>query len=58
MQTFSRCGLIGFPPELVQSCATEEVARSLGIALAPCTIEEIVLFCIMHFAMGGVLCHQ
>lgn len=47
----SRCGLIGFPPELVQSCATEEVARSLGIALAPCTIEEIV----SHHALCDVV---
>lgn len=37
----SGCGLVGFPVELVQSCATEEVARSLGVSLLPCTLQDI-----------------
>lgn len=38
----SGCGLVGFPAELVHSCATEEVARSLGVSLLPCTLQEVV----------------
>lgn len=38
----SGCGLVGFPAELVESCATEEVTRSLGVTLFPCELPDIV----------------
>lgn len=35
------CGLVGFPAGLVETCATEEVTRSLGVTLVPCLLSEV-----------------
>lgn len=41
------CGMAKFPPSLIAICDTEEVARSVGVLLQPCSTHDIVR---QHFA--------
>ena len=36
------CGMVKFPPSLVAMCDTEEVARSMGVRLQPCSMHDFV----------------
>lgn len=36
------CGMVKFPPSLIAICDTEEVARSMGVRLQPCSTHDIV----------------